>query len=549
MKLHAAATTTPAAFERVARDLGTGWLAALRSAVEPGRLAALDGWLRTRPRDDVDIARWAATEGAEAGWSIVQLCREFLEGGPPHLGYGWRIPMLFQSFARGNERVERPWLWVELFAQIPGTRRTLAQDLDREASGFGELALPAIEHALRTWPAFPHRGMLARRLVHGHRLDPELAMQWLADPALRELARTCLRPHVAALEGPLRERLEAARGGTREAIVRLLRAVDARMGLDGKTEATDDAELQARLRADPRDATTSMVWVDLLGVRGDPRGEHLALEHAIAAADPERGLELSRAQAAVCGEHRQGIWHRPGGFPFREKYRGRDLVAFRSDHRHRIRGKPPTILDRLQRFVNHVTDVRGPSDVHLGRAITDRVVDAARALPTALPATALETELVRVLGDAAVVVDADHVQQRVTRVARRALPTIPLADEAGFRQLCVAHPDLTLVYRFQLTWPGTRIPLPHQEGEHYATGEPLASWLVLYLARNDLSLCLQFPFESFSAPGFLAIYDAICTTLGRVLTPSRFLKLAASADGKHLVQRLARFARSGVDPE
>jgi hypothetical protein len=65
----------------------------------------------------------------------------------------------------------------------------------------------------------------------------------------------------------------------------------------------------------------------------------------------------------------------------------------------------------------------------------------------------------------------------------------------------------------------------------------------VHLASRRFNLALRFPFERFDDDGFLAMYDAICKTLGRVMTPSRFSTLVPSADGRRMVSVLARFDR------
>jgi hypothetical protein len=531
VRLHELATDDPHAFERAAIATGTNWLAELRTSVDPARLTALDAWLRM-PRTVEEVVGWFTVEGREARWAVVHWCLQLIRELPRYGTYYIGMSTMFRlAMLAGEPAVEAPWLWVELFAAVPGHKRLVAHDLQREARVLrDDLVLPAIEHVLRTWPPFPHRGILARQFEAAGRVTPDLAIRWLADPALRPIGEELLRPRVGELEARLRELLGDAAGGTREALVRLLRTVDDRIALDGTTEATDDAELQARLRADPWDATTSMVWADLLGTRGDPRGDHLSLEHAIATAEPERALELSHAQAALCRDHRKQLWNRPGGFPFREKYRGRELVAFGSDWNHKIRGKLASIVDRVQDFANHVTDVAGPAEVHFGRVRDLGAIDAVAREPRG----DLEASVLDALGGASLFEGP---------FARRANPADPLADDAAFRALCVAHPTLTLIYRFQLTWPGTRILLPHQEGEHYSGGEPLSGRLAIYLDDSHLSLVLKFPYEGFDSEGFVTMYEAIGSTLGRVLTPSRFQTIASSADCKRMVSRLAKFDR------
>lgn len=538
MDLFDAVDDSQAIFDAVAQQQRGGWIDALVARVPDARRAALAHEIEIRfDPEATDRAlyleeSWLRGEGRDAAWMLARWCRDTLASTTRH-SYRCEVNIGFDIVVRAfREEPWIPWAWIEILVAAPAHQRILAGQL--AAIPFGPRAWPAIRHVLRG-EVFAHRRLVAQRLAREGGVDGPLAIAWLQDPSLRSIAEDFLRTRVVEHEAWLRELLGTELStGTRESTVRLLRRVDPRLSLDGRSEATVDAELQARLRATPADTEILRVWADLLATQGDPRGDHVALEVAVAESGPERAFELSRDVASHLREHRAAIWGKPGGVPYREKYRGRHVVAFQSDWSHRVRGSSvEALVERLQRFANHVTDQRGPTEVHVGRYLDDGPAIATIAMQP-LP---LERDLVNVLGDATALTH-EH-----GRFVRRSRPEEPLAYERGLRDVCVAHPDITLHYVFRLTWPGTRVLLPHQEGEHYAAGEPLVGRLAIHLADRQFNLALRFPFESFEDDGFLVLYDAICKTLGRVMTPSRFLTLTPSADGRRIVHRRARFDR------
>lgn len=539
MDLFSASDGSAAWFDDVARRTARSWIDALCDGLGDLRRASLAREIAERFDSDAPdraIYReegWLRGEGKEAGWMLARWCRDTLASATRH-SYPFHVNVAFDLLARVfADEVWLPWVWIEILVAAPAHQRILAQQLSGYALN-GPGAWPAIRHAL-AGKTFPHRRLLALRLEREGGIDGALALAWLRDRSLRAIAEGYLRERVAEHGELLRAMLDGdCSSGMRESVVRLLRRIDPQLSLDGRSEASTDAELQARLREDPRDRESLRVWADLLETAGDPRGAHVALELAILDAAPARALELSREAAALCREHRAAIWNRPGGVPFREKYRGREQVAFQSDANHRVRGSSiEALVDRLQRFANHVTDQHGPSEIHLGSILEE---GPAIATIDAHPGP-IERELLVVLGGATALYD-EH-----GHFVRRSHPEEPLAFERGLREVCATHAHLTLHYVFQLTWPGTRIPLAHQEGEHYASGEPLVGRLAVHLASRRFNLSLRFPFERFDDDGFLAVYDAICGTLGRVMTPSRFATLVPSADGKRMVSVLARFDR------
>jgi hypothetical protein len=504
-------------------------LDALLTAMPAPRRAALEG--RVRPPFARDALRgWLAAEGAEACWVIADWARRELTALPR---YGWtdgrhmNIIALGQLFAeRACELADGPAVWVELVAAIPNYKPLIAREIVA-AMRETPASLQAMRQGLATL-AIPHRRLLAIRLRASGTLDPELALTWFADPTLRPVAEEYFVPGLEQHEEMLRERLETAKQGEREAIVRLLRRIDPRLSLAGTHDTSTDGELQARLRENPGDESTAEVWADSLIDRQDPRGELIQLELAIRRAEPERALELSRALAAHVASHRKALWNKPGGFPFREKYRGRSAITFSSDWNHTMRGKPDGFFDRVQSFVETVTDARAPRYVYIGR----RFFDPEHAEPATSP---LASQIAAALGGD-VVQRADRDGAFVERTAVRD----PIADPDALRALCASQP-LTLAYEFRLAWPNTGILLPHQEGEHYAGGAELADGLRILLPGHSLQLSVTFPFESTADPRFVELHEAMCETLGRVFTPSRWVALDPSADGKKLVGKRFRF--------
>jgi hypothetical protein len=533
-----------AAFDEVARTLGGGWIEALCSTCDPEHLAVLADRF-AEIEDMTRRAAWIDAAGPEAGYAVARWCATAIATmdryarGAPYAGH--RIVDALVAYLHAQRmRVEPGWLWVELIAAVPHHKRALGEQLGYRARGILMWRMRApIEHVLRG-PRCSFRGLLGHFLADERAVDIDRAIEWLADPALRPTAETVLRNQIGEAAPALRAAIERSTGGARDAAVRLLRAEYPRIAIDGKTATDDDATLQTRLRARPDDAEAAAVWADLLGARGDPRGEHITLELAIRAAveadDPARALELSRAQAELAGREHKRIWGKPAGFPYREKYRGRSRVGFLSDWNHRIRrGNATLLVDRLEAFIYDLTDAHGPVEIHHGRHLDGPSGDASRRDQAD---DRIARELVRCLGDdVTVFADDDHF------FVRRERTDVALADPAGLRALWLANPNLTMIYELVLTWPGTEIALPHQEGAHYAGGEAIENRLAIHLATRDIQLDLTFPYESFRDPQFLAIHDAIVDVLGRVLPAGRFMMMSPSADGQRMVSRLERFDR------
>ncbi len=516
-----------AAFDRAARRLGGDWSTALLASVPAKRRAELDARTQQPYGNAAQLRAWFADR--DAGWAYVRWAHDFLIAHPRHAGY-----QLFRNVITGyhgfaaafRERCEGPWLWLELVGAVATDDRWVVREL---AWPSGKATWPAITHAIAQ--GSPHRSVLGARLGEEGGVRVELATAWLGDRVMRPEALRYFAPRVVEHEALLRAALADASPGAREDLVRLLRKVDPHLAADGQRDLSDDGELQARLRIDPTDAVTAAVWADLLSGRGDPRGEHLAVELAIATAEPVRALELSAAQAALFRDHRPALWNKPGGFPFREKYRGRTAIGFRSGWDHYIRGTTESLVERVQQFAQHVTTARAPHELYPGNR--ERQIDE-RAKRTALSGNL--AQVAEALGGNTI-----GLVDKVGIALRRYLPAEPVADEDALIAACAADPDLTLAYRFQLTWPGSTVPLPYQEADHYPPATALTSTLSIYLRERLLRLVMLFPFEDFTDPRFLEVYEAISDTLGHVMTPSKWVRFIATTDGRSYKRRLAKF--------
>src|SRR5688572_8569105 len=279
------------------------------------------------------IRAWLAGEEIDACWLLADWCRREIASLPR---FGWSDARHMATISATSLLLERlgrhadaPTVWLELVAAVPSYKPMIGRGIV-EAMMDDAWTYPSIRRALAT-STIPHRRLLATRLQRSGTLDADLAVTWLADPTLRPLAETFLAPGLEAHEQLLRDRLEDAKPSEREAIVRLLRRVDPRLSLTGTHDTSTDGELQARLRENPVDEVTAEVWADSLIDRQDARGEVIALELALRRADPERALELSGTLATFVAANRKALWNKPGGFPYREKYRGRTIIAFGSD--------------------------------------------------------------------------------------------------------------------------------------------------------------------------------------------------------------------------
>src|SRR5262249_55419854 len=117
----------------------------------------------------------------------------------------------------------------------------------------------------------------------------------------------------------------------------------------------------------------SQVWADALSESGDPRGELVALAHAVRVALKggafEEALALSGQAAELSRTRRRALLRKPGGFPFREDWRGRELIAFSSDWNHRMRvTSPKKALDRIETFLDELADNRWPRSCNFSGA-------------------------------------------------------------------------------------------------------------------------------------------------------------------------------------
>ncbi len=456
---------------------------ALHARIPEARRASLDREISAIPGG---LDRWMGRAGDFGPVALAAWCRRELAAMPKYRAYSWprmawRLRLVIRQFA--NQLVG-PWVWAELLLAVPSHKRTAAEYLARLGEVFTDNAEPAIRAAIRGKASV--RGQLFQRLHRAGRLTTADALAGLSDPPLRETSEQVLRDRVAEVEDDLRDRLDGASAGTREAIVRLLRALDARVDSTGKISETNLGELETRLRASPDDAVTAQVWADLLQEEGDPRGQIAALDIALSReTDPERALAMSEALARVVADHRKAVFGKPGGFPFREKYRGRGFIQFTSSWRGLLRGKPPKIFDKVMAFLGEATTIARPTpDIAIDTAIDD-------------------------------------------------------LDDKAFRAHCLGTAT-QLSASFQLAWPGTTIALPYQEPGHYPEG--FVSELRVVLATGKLALTISFPFESFTAPGFARVHQQVADTLGKsVLAPSGFSLGTPTVDGKKIKYKLQRY--------
>jgi uncharacterized protein (TIGR02996 family) len=236
--------------------------------------------------------------------------------------------------------------------------------------------------------------------------------------------------------------------------------------------------LEVALAAAPDDAATALVYADALGAAGDPRGELIALEHALRGPADAATREALEARAAELLDHdRARIWDRPGGFPFRRRWRGRSY--FRLDRTFRL-VEP---LAPARAFLAAVTDCIAPHRV-----------DAPVRCNDALAALGFEPVTTSEL--------------RTAPWALRTRPARSLHDDIA----ALGNGGVRHHYRFLITDDGA--PRPFQRPGWYAHGRGLGSELVVYLDRGELSLDLSLPFERFDDPGFVAFRQAAAVLLG-----------------------------------
>jgi uncharacterized protein (TIGR02996 family) len=265
--------------------------------------------------------------------------------------------------------------------------------------------------------------------------------------------------------------------------------------------------LAARALAAPTDGAAALVYADLLLTVGDPRGEVIALEHALAGEhDPAARLALGDRLVALVESQRRRIWGRPGGFPLRERWHGRSYITYSGEHPARTR---PTELLRVIRFISQLTDGRGPSELSAPR---DRELDEQLQSLDFEPYTA----------------GRDRACWR-----RSAAATARIHDEIA--RLVAARPkeQIELDYEFRLASPSGPL-LPLQARSVYAITYRLTSSLRIVLGRSpSLRLHLTLPFER--ADDELVRYcEAIETLLKLRLPRAGFHRFAPSVDGDHM---------------
>jgi len=135
--------------------------------------------------------------------------------------------------------------------------------------------------------------------------------------------------------------------------------------------------LEARLVERPDDDEAALVLADHLLASGDPRGELIALERAIARATDEDALAAAVARAAqLVDDERLRVWARPGGFPYRRRWVGRPFATTRAVV---ARANDAAFRRALVRFLDELTDTRAPASVRADEP-TPAVVEALRAV-------------------------------------------------------------------------------------------------------------------------------------------------------------------------
>ena len=289
-------------------------------------------------------------------------------------------------------------------------------------------------------------------------------------------------------------------------------------------------ELEDKLLERPGDMLASQVWADRLCELGDPRGELVALDHgitlALTAANPAHALDLSARRAELYREHFAEIFDRPGGYPFRDRYLGRCVIYAPFTFR---RPSLQAEFPRLQLFARQLTTVEGPTGV--------RLVDMDRPAGSPAPGEPGRLELqFRQALEPAKVTHSDDLWY-----VWRTEPAQPLADEALLGELAARTPSVTLMYRFQLTWPGTKVPLPYQESGHYpGEGSDQLTSMLSFSGGAGLQGSFFLPFEDPADPAAELVRNAARLRL-EPLVGAGFLEsvtvLEPSADGAQLVPR------------
>jgi uncharacterized protein (TIGR02996 family) len=236
--------------------------------------------------------------------------------------------------------------------------------------------------------------------------------------------------------------------------------------------------LEAALAAVPDDAATALVYADALGAAGDPRGELIAIEHALRGPADAATRDALEARAAELLDHdRAAIWDRPGGFPFRRRWRGGSY--FRLDRTFKV-VEP---YDRVRAFLAAVTDCTAPHRIDAPARCNDELV---------------------ALGFEPVIT----ISRRRAPWALRTRPSrVGHDDVAALGTAGVRH-----AYRFRIT--DSAGVLPFQRPGWYAHGRGLDSELAVDFDGGDVSLDLSLPFERFDDAGFVAFRAAAAVLLG-----------------------------------
>lgn len=465
-------------------------------------LAGLKRPVLPHPLGSDSFTPWLEERGHEAGLALLAETRRLLgglEARPPRDELRAANEALTDYANVFSDRVEMPWVVVELLRSGPSAIDLVRYSALRLLAHLQERGRPALRSAV----VHRHRFALDLGRYLGRAYDVELAFQTIDVPILRPLAAATLHTHAAALVPRLRE-LEAR---TRDdpdlhaVALRLLRAGDKDVMADGRRATTPLEKIEADLRRDPTDAEASQVWADALVGAGDPRGDYVALEHAIRAEkDPARALALSNEQAALL----PAVMGKPGGFPFSEAFTGRRTVTLRSNRPVHVPDlRPGNAFDRAQALVTQFGDVLGPTEVYFheyrDRARPD---PSDRAVP---PANATEAEFLHLLAPARLVGN----RFRRTYVVREDRCS-PLADVAALRELVRNTSSLTLVYRFLHTHAGTEIRLPHQERGRLK----LSCLQVAPRVREETLYDFHFPFEALGEPALTARWRAMRETYG-----------------------------------
>ncbi len=284
------------------------------------------------------------------------------------------------------------------------------------------------------------------------------------------------------------------------------------------------AELERRLVDDPTDGDTALVYADALLSAGDARGELIVIQHELAQRPPDltRVESLSRRLGQLFAQHADWVG-KPGGYPFQRRWRqyrayvrygmgyGPGLSNFA-----RLRGAAGLALfKRVRAFLEELTTSTGPVMVNLAN-----VPDGRRLLELVGPGT---------------------VRDSIWTASEP--PTTPLhaqiEDVIAVHERRTASPlRLSLRYEFQLTYPGSTVPLPYQDGVFYPSGAPLGGSLLIDLAERTCNLYVRFPFEDFD-DAFRRCHDGIEKALGRCFTRNAWYRVTPDAKGTSEIVRKA----------